>query len=115
MPNGEIQQEFTDTLIKVGQWVKQYGNTIYGTRGGPMNAENWGVTTQNEENVYLHLLGNPGTAEVFIPGSYQIDKIKGINLSNKMDVKANDKGIVIKISSIDFSIVDNIVLLPKAK
>jgi alpha-L-fucosidase len=115
MPNGEIQEEFVDTLQKVGQWVKQYGNTIYGTRGGPMTPENWGVTTQNEENVYLHLLGDPGVNVVFIPGSYQISKIKGMNLSNKITVTPNGKGIIVDVKGINFSTIDNIILLPKAK
>jgi alpha-L-fucosidase len=115
MPNGEIQQEFTDTLLKVGEWVKQYGNTIYGTRGGPMTAETWGVTTQDDANVYLHLLGDPGVKDVFIPGSYQIDKIKGINLSNKITVTPKGDGIIVDIKGINFSTIDNIILLPKAK
>ena len=115
MPNGEIQHEFTDTLLKVGEWVKQFGNTIYGTRGGPMNAENWGVTTQDASNVYLHLLGDPGTKEVFIPGNYQIGKIKGMNLSNKITVTPNGKGIIVDVKGINFSTIDNIILLPKAK
>ena len=115
MPNGEIQHEFTDTLLKVGEWVKQFGNTIYGTRGGPMNAENWGVTTQDASNVYLHLLGDPGTKEVFIPGNYQIGKIKGMNLSNKITVTPNGEGIIVDVKGINFSTIDNIILLPKAK
>ena len=115
MPNGEIQKEFTDTLLKVGEWVKQYGNTIYGTRGGPMSAETWGVTTQDDANVYLHLLGDPGIKEVFIPGNYQIGKIKGINLSNKITVTPKGDGIIVDVKGINFSTIDIIILLPKAK
>lgn len=115
MANGEIQHEFTDTLSKVGAWVKQYGHSIYGTRGGPMNAENWGVTTQNEEHVYLHVLGDPGAEGIFIPGKYQISNIKGVNVSNKIPVTAKDNGVWISTKAMDFSIVDNIIVLPKAK
>jgi alpha-L-fucosidase len=113
MPNGEIQHEFVDTLQKVGQWVKQYGHTIYGTRGGPMNAENWGVTSQNEENVYLHLLGIPATKEIFIPGNYQIAKIKGMNFINSITVTKKEGGVSIQIQNLDHSIVDQIIILPK--
>lgn len=115
MPNGEIQHEFTDTLLRVGAWVKQFGNTIYGTRGGPMTAETWGVTTQDESNVYLHLLGDPGAKEVFIPGKYQVGKIKGISLSNKINTTLKGEGIIVEVKGIDFSTIDNIILLPKAK
>jgi alpha-L-fucosidase len=47
MANGEIQVEFRDTLALVGKWVKIYGASIYGTRGGPLGPQVWGVTTQD--------------------------------------------------------------------
>lgn len=33
MPDGAIQQEFVDTLLEAGKWIKKYGEAIYGTRG----------------------------------------------------------------------------------
>jgi alpha-L-fucosidase len=56
MPNGKIQQEFADTLKVVGQWLAQYGESIYGTRGGPVTPREWGVTTQKGNKVYIHIL-----------------------------------------------------------
>src|SRR5207253_11406921 len=35
MPNGEIQPEFVERLTEMGKWTKQYGQSVYGTRGGP--------------------------------------------------------------------------------
>lgn len=37
MPNGQIQPEFQTTLKEIGQWMSKYGETIYGTRGGPVS------------------------------------------------------------------------------
>jgi len=56
MPNGEIQPEFAQRLKEVGKWTKQYGESIYGTRGGPVAAGPWGVTTQRGSTVYVHVL-----------------------------------------------------------
>jgi alpha-L-fucosidase len=56
MPSGEIQPEFVQRLTEVGQWTKQYGDSIYGTRGGPVAAGPWGVTTQRGSTVYVHVL-----------------------------------------------------------
>jgi len=56
MPNGEIQPEFVQRLTEVGRWAKQYGDSIYGTRGGPVAAGPWGVTTQRGSTVYVHVL-----------------------------------------------------------
>jgi len=36
--------------------VEQYGDSIYGTRGGPVAAGPWGVTTQRGSAVYVHVL-----------------------------------------------------------
>ena len=37
-PDGTIQPEFVKRLAEVGDWLKANGETIYGTRGGPMHA-----------------------------------------------------------------------------
>jgi alpha-L-fucosidase len=56
MPNGKIQPEFVKTLNEVGTWMKKYGETIYGTRGGPVSPRTWGVMTQKANKIYVHLL-----------------------------------------------------------
>jgi alpha-L-fucosidase len=56
MPNGEIQPEFAQRLTEVGKWMKQHGGSVYGTRGGPLAAGPWGVTTQRGSMVYVHVL-----------------------------------------------------------
>ncbi len=56
MPNGQIQPEFVKTLAEIGQWTQQYGETIYGTRGGPISARPWGVTTAKGNRMFVHVL-----------------------------------------------------------
>lgn len=56
MPNGAIQPEFGERLQEVGAWLKVNGESIYGTRGGPIAARPWGVTTQKGNRVYVHIL-----------------------------------------------------------
>jgi len=58
-PAGEIQSEFADTLKKVGLWTSKYGETIYGTRGGPVAPHTWGVTTAKGNKVFVHVLDHP--------------------------------------------------------
>ena len=36
--------------------MKVYGETIYGTRGGCIAPHPWGVTTQRENKLYVHIL-----------------------------------------------------------
>jgi alpha-L-fucosidase len=58
-PNGKIQPEFADRLKQVGAWLEKNGDTIYGTRGGPLTPRPWGVTTRKGNKVYLHILDWP--------------------------------------------------------
>lgn len=56
MPNGKLQTENVDTLMVMAEWLEKYGDTIYGTRKGPIEPQPWGVTTSKNNIVYLHLL-----------------------------------------------------------
>lgn len=55
-PDGTLQPEATERLHEIGAWLKAYGVSIYGTRGGPTAPRRWGVTTQRGDNVYVHVL-----------------------------------------------------------
>ena len=56
MPNGMIQPENVDTLLAIGKWMDKYGESIYGTRKGPIKPLNWGATTQKDNTIYLHII-----------------------------------------------------------
>ena len=53
---GLIQPEFATRLQGMGQWLDRYGETIYGTREGPIAPRSWGVSTAKGHRVYLHIL-----------------------------------------------------------
>ena len=40
----------------MGAWLKTYGDSIYGTHGGPVKPGGWGVTTQRGNTIYVHVL-----------------------------------------------------------
>ena len=56
MPNGEIQDEHINSLKKIGLWVKENGETIYGTRKGPSEPNDQFVTTKKQNKIYIHVL-----------------------------------------------------------
>jgi alpha-L-fucosidase len=55
-PDGTIQPEFGQRLREVGAWLARNGETIYGTRGGPLPPRPWGVTTHRGDRVFVHIL-----------------------------------------------------------
>jgi len=60
MPTGKIQPEFVERLRGIGKWLDRNGESIYGTRGGPIPPDSWGVTTQKPGKVYVHIMNWKG-------------------------------------------------------
>ena len=55
-PNGGIDPQFVTRLHAVGEWLSKYGDSIYETRGGLIPPGDWGVSTQKENKIYVHVL-----------------------------------------------------------
>ena len=79
MPDGEIEPRQVENFRKIGAWLEKYGESIYGTRGGPFVAPDWkkrqfntdlehfavpggawwGGSTRKDNIIYLHILRWP--------------------------------------------------------
>jgi len=55
MPTGKVQPEFIERLHAMGEWLRKNGESIYGTRGGPLKPRPWGVTTAKPGKIYVHV------------------------------------------------------------
>jgi alpha-L-fucosidase len=55
MPDGQIEPRQTERFREIGGWLKQYGESIYGTRGGPFLGLDC-LSTRRENRVYVHVL-----------------------------------------------------------
>jgi alpha-L-fucosidase len=72
-PDGTIGPEFTQRLQDVGKWLTTYGESVYGTRRGPIPPQTWGVSTakgspEHPSEIYLHVFKlKEGTSIVFDP------------------------------------------------
>jgi alpha-L-fucosidase len=106
MPNGKIQPEFVSTLKEMGVWLEKNGETIYGTRGGPIPPKSWGVTTYKGNRVFVHIL-NAEDNNLLIPDFGR--KVKGITLFKtgaKLKYKQDAFGIVISVPEEVFDHLD---------
>ena len=54
-PNGELPAASLQRLQEIGAWMRIYGETIYGTRGGRVPPRDWGVTTEKGNRVFVHV------------------------------------------------------------
>jgi alpha-L-fucosidase len=68
MPTGEIEPRQASLLREVGRWMGAYGESIYGTRGGPFQPAQWGVTTHKDDTIYLHVLNWQQGSVLRLPG-----------------------------------------------
>ena len=54
-PTGEIPADQAGRLRELGAWLAKYGESIYGTRGGPFKPGDYGASTRTRDTVYLHI------------------------------------------------------------
>ena len=114
MPNGKIVPENIEMLKQVGIWTKEFGETIYGTNGGPEKPKPWGAMTQKDNKVFLHILDYHETLLV-IPQS--VGKIKKAywfgDKKNTVKIISKTDGYILNLGDSDSEIIDRIIVLEK--
>ena len=110
MPDGRIEPRQVKRLHEIGQWLKQNGHTIYGTRGGPFPPGDWGAATHKGIHIYLHILAWPKDP-LCLPALPQ--KITAARLLNggSLSFKQTDQATEISVPLQHRDPVDTIVVL----
>jgi alpha-L-fucosidase len=67
MPDGRIDPRQAANYRDMGKWLSKYGESIYGTTGGPYKPGQWGVSTRKANTVYLHVLQRWGDDKLTLP------------------------------------------------
>jgi len=83
MLDGRIEQRQITRLKEVGQWLEIYGESIYGTQGGPFKPNDWMASTRKENKIYLHLFTWPAPA-------LKLPKIKNIKVLSVKILKGSE-------------------------
>jgi alpha-L-fucosidase len=109
MANGMIQPEFTDTLAAAGNWLAPYAESIYGTRGGPLAPQSWGVTTQKDKVIYIHLFQQPAEGSIQLPAGLKVKQVKLLGADTVVKFKQQKDGPVIQTSAIAIDGPDTII------
>ncbi len=55
-PNGELPHQALDRLAGIGAWMRSHRISVDGTTATAIPEQPWGVTTQNAEVLFLHVL-----------------------------------------------------------
>jgi alpha-L-fucosidase len=91
--------------------MKQYGDSIYGTRGGPVATGPWGVTTLRGSTVYVHVLdwNQPVLALAGMPRAVHSARL--LRDGSSVEFSAVKGGLVLKIPDPRPEEVDRVIVL----
>ncbi len=74
--DGSIPAEVVKVLGEVGRWLEIYGDSIFGTRGGFVAPHSWGVTTQKDHRLFVHLLKQEDDCLYLPVGDRKVKSVK---------------------------------------
>lgn len=107
-PGGDFPEGSVRHLKEIGEWMRTYGETIQGTRAGIIPQQDWGVTTQKGNKLYIHIL-NLNKTELLLPTTDR--KIKSIVCfkdQTPVKYKKTKEGILLQLNEVPTDI-DHIV------
>ncbi len=111
MPNGKIQTEHIARLKEVGDWLQVHGESIYGTRGGPVTPRPWGVTTKKGRTVYVHVLDWQDTSLLVPPVGGTVKSARFVKTGARADVKPVAEGVIVSLPKAPVDPYDTVIAL----
>jgi alpha-L-fucosidase len=109
-PTGIIAPEQAGRLKEIGVWMRKYGESIRGTRGGPFKPGWYGTSTRKGNTIYLHIRDWDGN-------TLKLPKLPGKVLSSRLltggkaAVKETAQGIEVSVPDKNLNAFDTIVAL----
>lgn len=110
MPTGEIEARQVERLRAMGRWLREYGETIYGTRGGPYMPGGWGASTRKGDSIYLHIMNGSEDALTLPPLPRKIVSTRLLT-GGSVDVQQNAEGVRVSVPEKDRQDVATLVEL----
>ena len=109
-PDGTIQDEFRTRLTEMGTWLSKNGESIYGTRGGPITPRPWGVTTQKGNKTYVHVLDWEDEL-LALPVLPKVVKKAALLGGRPVKLQSVDGGLLVHLPKADRDPIDTVVVL----
>ncbi|MBL8179339.1 MAG: alpha-L-fucosidase [Bryobacterales bacterium] len=113
-PDGTIQEEFASRLKEIGGWLAKNGESVYGTRGGPITPRPWGVTTQKGKTVYAHVLDWPDPLLVIPSFGKSLKSARMLVGGTSVPVKPVDGGWLLTLPASGRDGMDTVVAMETA-
>ncbi|QEM11234.1 alpha-L-fucosidase [Mucilaginibacter rubeus] len=111
MPDGRIEARQVETLQQMGAWLKKYGESIYGTKGGPFAPNDNYAVTRKGNKIYLHIFQKKDD-KIVLPN------LPGVSITNayvlggsKVTYKPNAAGYIIDLPQTLPDASSNVIVL----
>lgn len=110
MPTGEIEPRQVERLKEMGAWLARHGESIYGTRGGPILPGNGVVSTHKGNVIYVHVMSWEKDPLTLSPVEQKVVKSELLT-GGTVEVKQTGKDITISVPAANRPEIDTIVKL----
>ena len=110
MATGEIEPRQVERLKEMGAWLEKYGESVYGTRGGPYKPAKHVVSTRKGATIYLHIFAWP--SEVLVLPALPAKVLQSSVLTGgSATVTQSAAGVEITVPEADRRDIDTIVAI----
>lgn len=97
-PNGELPAASLVRLQGMGEWLRNYGETVYGTTAGDIPTQEWGVTTRKGERLYIHIM-NLDATELLLPLACKVKSAVVYGTQTPVKMKRSKDGVILQFDS----------------
>ena len=98
-PNGELPAVAVQRMKEMGEWMAQYGETIYGTRAGDVVPHPWGVSTRKGNRLFIHILDLQDN-RLYLPLKTKIKKAFRYTDKSPVTFSQDKEGALLKLPEI---------------
>jgi len=110
--DGHIPDDQIARLKEIGKWTSKFGESIYKTRGGPLNFTDWGGSTFTKNAIYLHVLSIPENKKLVLKGiPQQIKSAILLNSNSPVKFTQSKDQIELDLNSASKTEIDNVIKL----
>jgi alpha-L-fucosidase len=110
MPDGRIEPRQAARLREIGAWLARYGQSVYGTRGGPFLPWRFGVSTRKDKTIFVHVFAWAGETTTLPPLRANIVR-SWLPGGGRVAVSQSGAGIRITVAPADQQQIDTVVAL----
>jgi alpha-L-fucosidase len=110
MPDGRIEPRQVERLQEMGAWLTKYGESIYGTRGGPWKPSQGIASTRKGNSIFVHIMRWTGDS-VTLPGIPMKISRSTVLTGGKAEIKQSNENVIISVAAQDRREIDTVVKL----